>query len=197
MNTTPYSTTISPSNFSVLFLACSAIWSCVADPGRSDGSGDSSTALDGTTDDAGPIPDSTPEPESDSRTSQVREDMGRGEGEEDPNERTPARDEEGCHAIYAQDNLPTFEVTLAPEVWTALKSEWINGQKHEDLGLDPDPYHPVIEFRYENISIDDAEIRLRGNPTWWNADDKMQTRPLLGSRGDRPRCRDLQPPHAA
>jgi spore coat protein CotH len=94
----------------------------------------------------------------------------------DPNEQIPPPDEEGCHAIYAQDLLPTFELTIHPVVWQALQDEWNNGQANEDLGVNPNPYHPLQEFRYGDIVIQDAEIRLRGNPTHWDPlpGDKMQ-----------------------
>ena len=36
-------------------------------------------------------------------------------------------DEEGCHAIYAQDLLPTFELEVHQVVWEQLEWEWING----------------------------------------------------------------------
>ncbi|KIG15561.1 hypothetical protein DB30_05435 [Enhygromyxa salina] len=84
------------------------------------------------------------------------------------------KDPEGCHAIYAQDLLPTFELTIHPIVWSMLKQEWLDGQMNEDLGVNPKPYHPLAEFRYGDIVIQDAEIRLRGNPTAWYVDDKMQ-----------------------
>lgn len=96
--------------------------------------------------------------------------------EPDPNEVIPPVDAEGCHAIYAQDHLPTFEVTVDPDVWAELIDEWNNGQANEDLGVNPNPYHPLAEFKYGDIRIHNASIRLRGNPTWWNPipGDKMQ-----------------------
>ncbi|PRP94291.1 Inner spore coat protein H [Enhygromyxa salina] len=92
----------------------------------------------------------------------------------DPNEQIPPPDEEGCHAIYAQDLLPTFELVIHPVVWAQLETEWLEGQMNEDLGVNPKPYHPLQEFRYGDIVIKDAEIRLRGNPTYWYPDDKLQ-----------------------
>ena len=102
----------------------------------------------------------------------------------DPNENIPPPDEEGCPAIYAQDLLPTFQLTIQPVVWDMLMWEWNNGESQDDMGLDPTPYHPLQEFRYDNgdedpsndIVIYDAEIRLRGNPINWDPlpGDKMQ-----------------------
>ncbi|WAS93662.1 CotH kinase family protein [Nannocystis punicea] len=97
--------------------------------------------------------------------------------EHDPNEDIPPVDAEGCHAIYAQDLLPTFEVTVEPDVWAQLMDEWNNGQANEDAGVNTNPYHPLAEFKYGDIRIHNASIRLRGNPTWWNpvpGGDKMQ-----------------------
>ncbi|WP_181197301.1 CotH kinase family protein [Enhygromyxa salina] len=127
-----------------------------ATDGDGDGDGDDDGDGDGDGDDEGPPPDM--------RT------------ETDPNEEIPPPDEEGCHAIYAQDLLPTFEVTVDPVVWDLLEHEWNNGQANEDLGVNPKPYHPLTEFKYGDITIHDAQIRLRGNPSYWDPlpDDKMQ-----------------------
>jgi hypothetical protein len=93
----------------------------------------------------------------------------------DPNELIPLPDEEGCHAIYSQDLLPTFELTISDEVWDMLAADWANGAELDEMGLDPNPYHPLAEFRYGNIVITDAQIRLRGNPTyWWDDPNKWQ-----------------------
>lgn len=93
---------------------------------------------------------------------------------DDPNEQLPPLDEDGCPGIYAQDLLPTFELTMEPEVWDQLEWEWENGLDQEDMGEDHNPYHPLTEFRYENVVITDAEIRLRGNTTYWDPENKMQ-----------------------
>lgn len=119
---------------------------------ESDDSVDSSDTSESTTDD---------EPMSDMGT------------EPDPNDQIPPPDEEGCHAIYAQDLLPTYELEITDAVWDQLIWEWNNGQINEDLqdmglDVDPTPYHPIKEFRYGDIVIYDAEIRLRGNPSNWD-----------------------------
>ena len=95
----------------------------------------------------------------------------------DPNTIIPPPDAEGCHAIYAQDAFPTFELTIHPDVWAQLMWEWNNGQANEDAGVNPHPYHTLTEFKYGKIVIRDAAIRLRGNPTHWEpvpGGDKMQ-----------------------
>lgn len=160
MNNTSYSTTSSHKNYSVLFFAWTTMWSCVEKPERAPTGADTASESDGS-----------------GSGSSADGGAGRldfGDPPEDPNEQTPPRDADGCHGIYAQDNLPTFELTIHPEVWEALVWEWENGQANEDQGKDPHPYHPLQEFRYGEVVINDAEIRLRGNPTWWNVDDKYQ-----------------------
>ncbi len=100
----------------------------------------------------------------------------------DPNEDIPPTDEEGCHAVYAQDHLPTFEIEILPVFWEQLMWEWDNGAANDAMGLDPKPYHSLVEFRYrhpthdEDVVITDAAIRLKGNPDFWDPipGDKMQ-----------------------
>jgi hypothetical protein len=92
----------------------------------------------------------------------------------DPNEDIPPLDVDGCPGIYAQDLLPTFELTVSDEVWGMLVWVWLNGQMLEDAEEDYHPEYPLEKFVYEDIVIDDAMIRLRGNPTNWDADNKMQ-----------------------
>jgi spore coat protein CotH len=95
----------------------------------------------------------------------------------DPNEQIPPFDEEGCHAIYAQDLLPTFELTIQPVAWEQLMYMWNNGADLKNDGENPKRYLPLQEFRYGDIVILDAEIRLRGNSTNWDhvpGGDKMQ-----------------------
>jgi spore coat protein CotH len=89
---------------------------------------------------------------------------------EDPH--APAED--GCHEIYAQDLLPTFELTIDEDTWEALEWEWKHGAKQEIKGENPKPHHSLTEFRYGDIVIDNAEIRLRGNPTHWDQEGKLQ-----------------------
>jgi hypothetical protein len=92
----------------------------------------------------------------------------------DPNETIPPPDEEGCHAIYAQDLLPTFDLVLEPEVWELLQEDWLNGPELNADDEEYNPKRPVAAFLYEDIVIYDATVRVRGNPTFWDADDKVQ-----------------------
>jgi spore coat protein CotH len=92
----------------------------------------------------------------------------------DPNENIPPLDVEGCPGIYAQDLFPTFEITMTDEVWDALVDEWLEGP---DLDKEDDGYkleHPLESFVYEDIVIDDAMVRLRGNSIHWENDDKLE-----------------------
>jgi CotH kinase protein len=163
----------------VLLLACGAVSACTVAPGEAVGEQESSDSrsegdpIGGSEEtDSQSDPDPGSDSDSDSGNESPPSDVdGR---PDDPNEQIPPPDEEGCHAIYAQDLLPTFELTVSPETWEILEWEWANGQANEDLGIDTHPYHPLAEFRYGDIVITDAKIRLRGNPSNWDAENKMQ-----------------------
>ncbi|MEM7158543.1 MAG: CotH kinase family protein [Myxococcota bacterium] len=152
--------------------ACGGLLACNSDaPATAGDSGGSSstTAPVGTTE-VSPADESS---EGESSTG-MAPDMG--DPGPDPNEDIPPTDEEGCHAIYAQDNLPTFEITIHEALWEQLEWEWNNGQANEDAGVETKPYHSLVEFKYQDVVITDAAIRLRGNPTYWDPlpEDKMQ-----------------------
>lgn len=140
----------------ILMLACNPADPTPDEVGASSESSDSGSSDSGSTDES-------------SESGQMQPDMML-----DPNDDIPPPDAEGCHAIYAQDLLPTFELNMAPEVWDLLVMEWANGAATEEAGLDPNPYHPLDEFRYEDIVITDAQVRLRGNPEFWSPEDKIQ-----------------------
>jgi hypothetical protein len=161
-----------------LMLACGAVSACTVLPGDAldtQGPNGSTSGAESITDsdESGSPSDSEPGSDSNSTTDGSRPDLGI-PASDDPNEQIPPVDEEGCHGIFAQDLLPTFELTISPEAWEALVWEWNNGQANEDLGIDPNPFHPLEEFRYGDILITDAKIRLRGNPTYWKPENKMQ-----------------------
>jgi hypothetical protein len=161
-----------------LMLACGAVSACTVLPGDALDTHWSSGSTGGAdpitdSDESGSPSDSEPGSDSDSSTDGSRPDLGI-PASDDPNEQIPPVDEEGCHGIYAQDLLPTFKLRISPEEWEGLVTEWNNGQANEDLGIDPNPFHPLEEFRYGEILIKDAKIRLRGNPTYWKPENKMQ-----------------------
>jgi hypothetical protein len=158
MNATKVSATLALSNFYTLLFVSSPIWGCVETPAPEDDwrAGDATGSIYIEPSDPPDLPEAPEEPE-------------------DPNEQIPPPDEEGCHAIYAQDLLPTFELTIDEDVWDQIAWEWEHGAEQDAKGLDPDPYHPLAEFRYGDIVITNAEIRLRGNPDyWWDDPNKWQ-----------------------
>jgi len=78
-----------------------------------------------------------------------------------------------CADIFAPDLLPTFEITIAPDDWSALKSEYADWKARQDQNLDLKPYHPIT-FKYGGEVIDDAYIKLQGNPSSAWTGDKME-----------------------
>lgn len=86
----------------------------------------------------------------------------------------PPLDAEGCPGIYAQDLLPRFDLTVHPAVMATLYEDWVHGRERNALDEDDTPYRPLIEFRYGEVVITDAMIRLRGNPNFWLEQNKMQ-----------------------
>lgn len=172
-----------------LIAACSGALACspgtpAAPPAEPTGSAESASTSD-PSDSTAPTttcsstttgPETTEDPSSTGSSSSTGAAPDLPEVPPDPNDAIPPPDGEGCPAIYAQDLLPTFEITVAPEVWEQLMFEWNHGQDNEDAGIDVNPYHPLIEFKYGDVRIDDAAIRLRGNPTFWTPlpGDKMQ-----------------------
>jgi hypothetical protein len=167
--------------FDWMCLACSVVTACstapseIGDANTTDGTGEASTIVDseGADSQGESASDGDLEPGSDSESTAGMPDLGP-PVPEDPNEQIPPLDEEGCPGIYAQDLLPTFELTMDPAVWDQLAWEWEHGLDQEEQGVDHNPYHPLIEFRYGEIVINDAEIRLRGNTTYWDPANKMQ-----------------------
>jgi len=89
-------------------------------------------------------------------------DTGQGAGD-------PDHDADGCEPIYFQDRLPAFELTIADADWAALQADYAGGVKQ---------YHPAV-FTFtdddgETTEIDDAAVRLKGNPGFSWIGDKMQ-----------------------
>lgn len=173
---------VSRSSRLIVPAACLVMLGCPSDPPPSPEGGtgtgtDTGPSSEGTGTTAAPM--ETSADGTGTSTGAASEDSGSSESTGDgydPNEDIPPYDEEGCHDIYAQDNLPTFEIEVHPLIWDQLMWEWDNGAANEEAGIDPKPYHSLIEFRYGDIVIDDAAIRLKGNPTFWDPlpGDKMQ-----------------------
>lgn len=83
-------------------------------------------------------------------------------------------DEEGCPGIFAQDLLPTFELEIDPATMATLYEDWVRGFERNALDQDDTPYRHLSELRYGDVVINDASIRLRGNPRFWLEQNKMQ-----------------------
>jgi hypothetical protein len=81
---------------------------------------------------------------------------------------------DGCPPIYSQELLPRFDLKVDPAVMATLYEDWVQGREANSLDEDDTPYRPLAEFRYGEIAITDARIRLRGNPNFWLEQNKMQ-----------------------
>lgn len=96
-------------------------------------------------------------------------------------------DDDGCHGIYAQSVVPTFHLELDAEVLAQLQAEWVASED-----ADPRPEYPVAKFRWEDVEITNASIRLRGNPTYWYDDGKMQLQISFNAYADKGRFLGLR-----
>jgi hypothetical protein len=93
-------------------------------------------------------------------------------GQEPP---PPPSKPEACAPIFDDATVQTFQMTIAPEEWAALQEEHANAEAREDAGLPLEPYHPVISFQHgTRVTRAGVQIRLRGNPNWWERQQKMQ-----------------------
>jgi hypothetical protein len=83
-----------------------------------------------------------------------------GDTAEDPD----TEDADGCKALYNPDVLQAFEVEISDEEWAELENDYARGEKD---------YHPIV-FRYGDEVVEDAQIRLKGNPGFSWYIEKMQ-----------------------
>ncbi len=89
---------------------------------------------------------------------------------EPPLEAAPgAAREDDCASVYDPDHLQVFHLDLTAEVWGNLQDDYASGTKQ---------YHPAV-FRYVSAAghdyvVEDAAVRLRGNPGYSWIGDKMQ-----------------------
>jgi hypothetical protein len=75
------------------------------------------------------------------------------------------RDEDGCPALYDPGVLQAFEVEISEEEWAEIEEDYARGEKD---------YHPIT-FRMGDEVVEDAMIRLKGNPYFsWYVEDKYQ-----------------------
>lgn len=71
---------------------------------------------------------------------------------------------DGCADVYDPDVLQAFEIEISDEEWAELENDYARGDKD---------YHPVV-FRYGDEVVEDAMIRLKGNPNFSWYTEKMQ-----------------------
>lgn len=98
----------------------------------------------------------------------------------DPNraDRLPA-DDDGCPGIYAQDRFPTFELEIDADAWAGLEDKWYGGMEWDSDTSPLDDsvfktYEPLAKFKWQDVVITTAAVRLRGNPSYWHEQQKMQ-----------------------
>ncbi len=77
---------------------------------------------------------------------------------------TDLPDVDGCPALYDPSVVQAFEVEISEAEWAELEADYARGEKD---------YHPVV-FRWGDEVVDDAMIRLKGNPSFSWFTDKMQ-----------------------
>src|SRR6185295_14896822 len=76
-------------------------------------------------------------------------------------------DAEGCADIFAQDRLPTYEITASDDVWQAITTEFKTRYQDEAFGAAPRTRYPIT-FRYDGEEAA-ATIRLKGQSSWVRA----------------------------
>ncbi|MDP2304790.1 MAG: CotH kinase family protein [Pseudomonadota bacterium] len=73
-------------------------------------------------------------------------------------------DPDGCKGLYDPDVLQDFAIEITPEERAELEDDYARGEKD---------YHPVV-FRHGDQIVEDAMIRLKGNPGFSWYIEKMQ-----------------------
>jgi hypothetical protein len=86
----------------------------------------------------------------------------------DPIDVDTAEADRGCPDIYRQDLLPEYHIEISDQEWAALEDEFLHRAEREEMGLDPNPYHPV-RFEYEGQEVPGVMLRLKGQSSWWEA----------------------------
>ncbi len=88
----------------------------------------------------------------------------------------------GCAPVFAQNIVPEYWITIAPDHWAALQHEFHNPVLSETGQIVDPPYHPVglhVVAGGAEHDPQDVMIRLNGNTSWlqallYDADPKMQ-----------------------
>ena len=79
-----------------------------------------------------------------------------------------------CPDLFDEDRVVDIRVEIAPEEWDGLVEEYLGWEERKRLGLDLKPYHPLVAFDANGEHIEDAQIRLKGNPCCSWEGEKMQ-----------------------
>jgi hypothetical protein len=78
-----------------------------------------------------------------------------------------------CADVFAPDLLPTFEMQISPDEWSAIQKEYATAKQRMEQNLDLKPYHPMV-FKYGAETYQDVFVKLQGNAaTSWTG-SKMQ-----------------------
>ncbi len=85
-----------------------------------------------------------------------------------PVDTAPPPPDDGCPAVYDQTVLPTFSLQISDAEWAGLQADYTSGTK---------AWHPASftgTIGDEVVTIDDAAVRLSGNPGFSWIGPKMQ-----------------------
>jgi hypothetical protein len=70
-----------------------------------------------------------------------------------------------CPSLFADDVLPAYNIEISQSEWNAVLSDFHDRSQNQDAGVNIHPYHPIV-FHYQDQSIPDAMLRLRGTESW-------------------------------
>lgn len=92
-----------------------------------------------------------------------------GDDDDEPTEQIPGAADDGCSSLFHESVLPEYNLEITDFHWQGLLDDYASGVKD---------YHPVV-FQYwspagQLTQIDDAMVRLRGNPSFSWLGAKMQ-----------------------
>jgi hypothetical protein len=91
-----------------------------------------------------------------------------------PDPEPPAQYPLGCARLFDPAEVQVFEVEIEPAHWAAMQDEYFNHAERKKAGLPSENYYPVKRLKHGDRQTTSAQIRLRGNPTYWFKQDKFQ-----------------------
>lgn len=94
------------------------------------------------------------------------------EAPEEPEE--PEAFPRACPSLYDENTIQDFHVEMGTADWEAMKYEHANADELRAEGKPVEVYRPLSKFQHEGNTRVDAVIRLRGNPSYWSRQEKMQ-----------------------